>query len=117
LDGSAGREFQSVPDAVQRKLHRSRAAQGLQTPPVCGKDTCWADNPRPQDAVAENGSMSNMLNQQVLRTDVSGMPLEWIGYQEAVRLIVLEQVSYALGSVVYTLHGGINALTGHRTAR
>ena len=60
--------------------------------------------------------MSNMLNQQVLRTDVSGMPLEWIGYQEAVRLIVLEQVSYALGSVVYTLHGGINALTGHRTA-
>ena len=61
--------------------------------------------------------MSNMLtlNQQVLRTDVSGMPIEWIGYQDAVRLLVLEQVSYALGSVLYTLHGGINALTGHRT--
>ena len=38
------------------------------------------------------------LQQQVLRTDVSGMPLEWIGYQDAVRLITLEQVSYALGS-------------------
>jgi hypothetical protein len=61
--------------------------------------------------------MPNMLtlNQQVLRTDVSGMPIEWIGYQDAVRLIVLDQVSYALGSVLYKLHGGINALSGHRT--
>ncbi|MDT8409125.1 MAG: HNH endonuclease [Wenzhouxiangellaceae bacterium] len=55
------------------------------------------------------------LNQQVLRTDVSGMPLEWIGYQDAVRLIVLEQVSYALGSVLYRIHGGINAISGNRT--
>lgn len=61
--------------------------------------------------------MSNMLqlHQQVLRTDVAGMPLEWIGYQDAVRLICLEQVSYALGSVLFTLHGGVNAETGLRT--
>lgn len=55
------------------------------------------------------------LDQQVLRTDVTGMPLEWIGYQDAVRLIVIDQVSYALGSVLYKLHGGINARSGHRT--
>lgn len=58
--------------------------------------------------------MSN-LDQQVLRTDVTGMPLEWIGYQDAVRLIVINQVSYALGSVLYKLHGGINARSGCRT--
>ncbi|MDA3934088.1 MAG: HNH endonuclease [Gammaproteobacteria bacterium] len=52
------------------------------------------------------------LNQQVLRTDVSGMPLEWINYQEAVRLICLDRIAYSLGGIIYTLHGGINALTG-----
>lgn len=55
------------------------------------------------------------LDQQVLRTDVTGMPIEWIGYQDAVRMIVLGQVSYALGRVLYRLHGGISALTGQRT--
>lgn len=55
------------------------------------------------------------LQQQVLRTDVSGMPLEWIGYQEAVRLISLDQVSYSLGRTLYCIHGGINALSGRRS--
>lgn len=55
------------------------------------------------------------LQQQVLRTDVSGMPLEWIGYQEAVRLIALEQVSYALGRALYRIHGGYNALSGKQS--
>mgnify|MGYP001826879900 FL=1 len=55
------------------------------------------------------------LNQQVLRTDVAGMPLEWIGYQEAVRLISLDQVSYSLGRALYTIHGGINAISGVRS--
>jgi hypothetical protein len=52
------------------------------------------------------------LQQQVLRTDVGGMPLEWIGYQQAVRLIALGQVSYSLGRTLYRIHGGVNALTG-----
>ena len=52
------------------------------------------------------------LQQQVLRTDIAGMPLEWIGYQDAVRLITLGQVSYSLGSTVYRIHGGISAATG-----
>ena len=51
------------------------------------------------------------LNQQVLRTDVAGMPLEWIGYRDAVRLIALDQVSYSLGKLLYTIRGGINAIT------
>jgi len=56
------------------------------------------------------------LQQQVLRTDVSGMPLEWIGYQEAVRLIALDQVSYSLGKTLYRIRGGINAISGQRSA-
>jgi hypothetical protein len=52
------------------------------------------------------------LQQQVLRTDVAGMPLEWIGYQAAVRLITLDQVSYSLGRTLFKVHGGINARTG-----
>ena len=56
------------------------------------------------------------LDQQVLRTDVSGMPLEWVGYQDAVRLICLDQVSYSLGRTVYRIRGGVNARTGMRSA-
>lgn len=52
---------------------------------------------------------------QVLRTDASGMPLEWIGYQEAAKLFHLEQVAYTCGSTLFTLHGGYNALTGRRS--
>jgi hypothetical protein len=59
--------------------------------------------------------MDGDLQQQVLRTDVAGMPLEWIGYQDAVRLISVGQVSYSLGRTVYRIHGGINALTGNRS--
>ena len=59
--------------------------------------------------------MMQTLNLQALRTDVSGMPLEWIGYQDAVKLYYLDQVAYACGSVLYTVHGGLNARTGLRS--
>jgi 5-methylcytosine-specific restriction endonuclease McrA len=55
------------------------------------------------------------LNQQVLRTDAAGMPLEWIDYQDAVRLYHLEQVAYACGSLLYRIRGGHNAVTGRRS--
>lgn len=55
------------------------------------------------------------LEQQVLRTDVSGMPLEWINYQEAVRLYHLEQVMYTCGTLLYRVHGGTNAISGRRS--
>ena len=55
------------------------------------------------------------LNQQVLRTDVAGMPLEWIDFQDAVRLYHLGQVAYTCGISLYRIHGGINARTGRRS--
>ncbi|AHE97239.1 HNH endonuclease [Thioalkalivibrio paradoxus] len=55
------------------------------------------------------------LQQQVLRTDASGMPLEWIDYQQAVRLYHGGQVAYACGSLLYRVRGGISARTGFRS--
>lgn len=55
------------------------------------------------------------LNQPVLRTDVAGMPLEWIDYREAARLYTQDQVAYACGSPIFSLYGGTNALSGLRT--
>ena len=61
------------------------------------------------------GDQGVALSQWVLRTDASGMPLEWIDYREAVRLHCLGQVAYAFGSRLYALHGGINARSGMQT--
>jgi hypothetical protein len=55
------------------------------------------------------------LTQQVLRTDVAGMPLEWIGFQDAVRIHHLGQVAYTCGVLLYRIHGGYNAITGLRS--
>ena len=56
------------------------------------------------------------LSQQILRTDVSGMPLEWVDYREAARLYHTEQVAYTCGTLLYRLYGGTCARTGLRTA-
>jgi 5-methylcytosine-specific restriction endonuclease McrA len=61
------------------------------------------------------GRQPHTLGQQVLRTDVAGMPLEWIDYKEAVRLYHMDQVAYACGSLLYRLRGGTNAKSGLRT--
>lgn len=55
------------------------------------------------------------LHHQVLRTNAAGMPLEWVNYQDAVRLYHLGQVAYSCGSLLYRVHGGICALTGRRS--
>ena len=55
------------------------------------------------------------LSQQVLRTDAAGMPLEWIGYQDATRLYHQDQVAYSCGSLLYCVRGGFNAITGRRS--
>ena len=55
------------------------------------------------------------ISQQVLRTDVAGMPLEWIDYREAVRLYHAEQVAYDCGTRLYTVFGGYCALSGDRS--
>jgi 5-methylcytosine-specific restriction endonuclease McrA len=56
-----------------------------------------------------------VLHHQVLRTDLAGMPLEWVDYRQAVRLYCLEQVAYACGSAVLRVRGGINARTQRRS--
>lgn len=55
------------------------------------------------------------LSQQVLRTDASGIPLEWIDYKEAVRAYYLDQIVFSLGIPLYHIHGGYNAITGRRS--
>ncbi len=59
---------------------------------------------------------ANNISQQVLRTDVAGMPLEWIDYREAARLYYSEQVAYACGTLLYTVFGGFSALDGRRSS-
>jgi 5-methylcytosine-specific restriction endonuclease McrA len=58
---------------------------------------------------------TNRLTQEVLRTDLAGMPLEWIDYRAAATLYHTEQVAYACGSPICCVHGGYNARTGLRS--
>ena len=55
------------------------------------------------------------LSQLILRADVSGMPLEWIHYQTAVKLYYSDQVAYSCGSRILSIRGGYNAKTGKRS--
>lgn len=59
--------------------------------------------------------MGVSLSQQILRTDVAGMPLEWVDYRCAVRLYHTEQVAYECGRPLFRLRGGICARTGLRS--
>lgn len=59
--------------------------------------------------------LASDISQQVLRTDVAGMPLEWIDYREAVRLYHTDQVAYDCGTRLYTVFGGSSSLTGARS--
>jgi 5-methylcytosine-specific restriction endonuclease McrA len=56
------------------------------------------------------------LSQEVLRTDVAGMPLEWVDYRTAAILYHTGQVAYSCGSTLYRIRGGINARTGLRSS-
>ncbi len=55
------------------------------------------------------------LHQKVLRTDIAGMPMEWINYQQATKLYALNEVAYSVGQRLYRIHGGICANTGYRS--
>lgn len=46
--------------------------------------------------------------QQILRTDIAGRPMEWIDFREAVKLVCLDQIGYSLGPRLFVVHGGIN---------
>ena len=59
--------------------------------------------------------MQENLSQQILRVDVAGMPLDWINYQDAVRLYHADIVAYEAGTALFIIRGGINAVTGKRS--
>jgi 5-methylcytosine-specific restriction endonuclease McrA len=82
---------------------------------MMGIDLDRADHGQAEDLRIVPAGNQRGLSQLVLRTDVSGMPLEWIDYKEAARLYTQRQVAYTCGSALYTLFGGVNALTGRRT--
>jgi 5-methylcytosine-specific restriction endonuclease McrA len=81
---------------------------------MLGIDLDKADHGHHSDLrIAAHGTRG--LSQLVLRTDIAGMPLEWIDYREAARLYHQDQVAYTCGSTLYPLYGGVNARTGRRT--
>ena len=80
-----------------------------------GIDLDRADRGTPHDLRIVASPLGSSLSQLVLRTDVSGMPLEWIDYKEAARLYHQEQVAYTCGRSIFRLCGGTNARTGNRT--
>ncbi|MGI9310524.1 MAG: HNH endonuclease [bacterium] len=53
--------------------------------------------------------------QLILRTDASGMPLEWIDFKRAVTLQCLGQVAYACGENSMRVRGGVNRISGARS--
>ena len=55
------------------------------------------------------------VSQEVLRTDLSGRPLEWINYRDVVRLDYLGQIAYSCGSNIFKVYGGHNAISGNRS--
>ncbi len=59
--------------------------------------------------------MLNQLAQQILRTDIAGLPLEWIDYRDAIRLYCSDQVAYVSGRDIMRIRGGYNAVTGRRS--
>ena len=56
-----------------------------------------------------------VLTQQILRTDASGMPLEWIDFRQAARLHFLGMIAYVCGEPLFILHGGVNAVSRRRS--
>src|SRR2546430_5695477 len=85
------------------------------TPAMLGIDLERADHGDQDDLRVVPTAAARGLSQLVLRTDVAGMPLEWIDYKEAARLYHQEQVAYTCGSLLYELYGGTNARTARRT--
>lgn len=51
----------------------------------------------------------------ILRLDVTGQPVKWIPWQEAVCIYAREMVAWTAGEHVFSLHGGISRLTGEHS--
>ena len=51
----------------------------------------------------------------ILRLDISGMPMTWIPWEDAVSLYSREMVAWTAGESMFTIKGGISRLTGNRS--
>jgi hypothetical protein len=51
----------------------------------------------------------------ILRLDITGQPLRWIPWQQAVILHAREMIAWSAGDTEFTFHGGTNRLTGMRS--
>jgi len=52
----------------------------------------------------------------ILRLDVSGFPVGWIPWQEAVCLYVKDQIAWEVGERNFKIFGGYSRITGERSA-
>ena len=51
----------------------------------------------------------------ILGLDISGRPVEWLPWQDAVCLYVRDQIAWTAGDSVFTVRGGINQRTKHQS--
>ena len=55
------------------------------------------------------------MNHLILRLDISGMPVTWMSWQDAVNLYCRGMVAWTAGNHEFTFHGGISRLSGRRS--
>lgn len=52
----------------------------------------------------------------ILRLDITGKPVAWTHWQEAVYLYTRDKVVWSMGEEDFCIHGGINRLSGERSS-
>ena len=55
-----------------------------------------------------------VANARILKTDVGGLPVGWIGFEDAAKHVATGEVAWSLGSLA-VLHGGISRATSLRS--
>lgn len=55
------------------------------------------------------------MDAQILRLNVSGQPVEWLNWQQAVTLVSRDAVAWTLGDRVRAVYGGVSRVTGLRS--
>ena len=56
-----------------------------------------------------------MMIPLILRLDITGQPVGWIAWQEAVCIYARGMVGWTAGEHIFALHGGMSRLTGHQS--
>lgn len=51
----------------------------------------------------------------ILRLDVSGQPLGWMPWQQAVMMYARDRVCWTAGDHVFKIYGGVSRMTGHQS--